>query len=79
MSDGAFRRWLERAAIWCRQMDSSRGLLLGLILNLTLPDRRTAPGVSEGAVTVPWVERRVWGHETSRSRQTDRASSGGIE
>ena len=55
------------------------GLLLGLILNLTLTDRRTAPGVSEGAVTVPWVERRVWGHETSRSRQTDRASSGGIE
>ena len=22
MSDGAFRRWLERAAIWCGQMDS---------------------------------------------------------
>ena len=49
------------------------------ILNLTLTDRRTAPGVSEGAVTMPWVERRVWEHETSRSRQTDRASSGGIE
>ena len=25
-------------------------------------DRRRAPGVAEGAVTVPWVERRVWGH-----------------
>ena len=25
-------------------------------------DRRRAPVVAEGAVTVLWVERRVWGH-----------------
>ena len=25
-------------------------------------DRQRAPGVAEGAVTVPWVKRRVWGH-----------------
>ena len=25
-------------------------------------DRRIAPGVAEAVVTVPWVERRVWGH-----------------
>ena len=25
-------------------------------------DRRIAPGVAEGAIAVPLVERRVWGH-----------------
>ena len=34
-------------------------------------DRRKAPGVAEDAVTVPWVEWRIWGHWTSRSRQKE--------
>ena len=65
-----------------RQYGADRWTALGAFIRANpnpTSNRRTAPGVSEGAVTVPWVERRVWGHETSRSRQTDRASSGGIE